>query len=114
VVRPGHLILLLLPMMVLGTIALRSADWRLGVAVAVSWVLVGPVYLWMSNLLAAGIGAQFLRPGAETALAGAVLLWLAALQTLRRHHAPAPVSSARVGVERASDRLRRGLSNQDV
>ena len=114
VVRPGHLILLLLPMMVLGTIALRSADWRLGVAVAVSWVLVGPVYLWMSNLLAAGIGAQFLRPGAETALAGAVLLWLAALQTLRRHHAPASVSSARVGVERASDRLRRGLSNQDV
>jgi hypothetical protein len=93
VVRPGHLILLLLPMMVLGTLALRRADWRLGAAVAVSWVLIGPVYLWITNLLAAGIGAQFLRPGAETALAGVVVLWLAALQTLRRHPVAAPASS---------------------
>lgn len=99
VVRPGHLILLLLPMMVLGTIALRRGDWRLGIAVTASWILIGPVYLWMSNLLAAGVGAQFLRPGAETALAGAVLMWLAALQTLRRHHVPAPVSLSRVGAE---------------
>jgi len=97
VVRPGHLIFLLLPMMVLGTIALRRADWRLGVAVTVSWVLIGPIYLWFTNLLAAGVGAQFLRPGAETALAGAVVLWLAALQTLRRHQMTAPASPSRVG-----------------
>jgi arabinofuranan 3-O-arabinosyltransferase len=99
VVRPGHLLLLLLPMMVLGTIALRRADFRLGIAVAVSWVLIGPVYLWLSNLLAAGVGAQFLRPGAETALAGAVLLWLAALHTLRRHRVAEPVSAPRVRAE---------------
>lgn len=98
VVRPGHLLLLLLPMMVLGTLALRRADWRLGAAVAASWVLVGPVYLWMSNLLAAGVGAQFLRPGEETALAGTVVLWLSALLTLRHHEAtepsPAPARQA--------------------
>jgi hypothetical protein len=99
VVRPGHLLLLLLPMMVLGTIALRRADFRLGIAVAVSWVLIGPVYLWLSNLLAAGVGAQFLRPGAETALAGAVLLWLAALHALRRHRVAEPVSAPRVRAE---------------
>jgi hypothetical protein len=99
VVRPGHLLLLLLPMMVLGTIALRRADFRLGIAVAVSWVLIGPVYLWLSNLLAAGVGAQFLRPGAETALAGAFLLWLAALHTLRRHRVAEPVSAPRVRAE---------------
>lgn len=85
VVRPGHLLLLLLPMMVLGTLALRRADWRLGLAVAASWVLIGPVYLWFSNLLAAGVGAQLMRPGEETALAGSVVLWLAALVTLHRH-----------------------------
>jgi len=85
VVRPGHLLLLLLPMMVLGTFALRRKDWRLGAGVAVSWILIGPIYLSFSNLLAAGVGAQFVRPGEETALAGAVVLWLAALITLRRH-----------------------------
>jgi hypothetical protein len=99
VVRPGHLLLLLLPMIVLGTMALRRADYRLGIAVAVSWVLIGPVYLWLSNLLAAGVGAQFVRAGAETALAGAVVLWLAAMQTLRRHRVAAPVSAPRVRAE---------------
>lgn len=86
VVRPGHLLLLLLPMIVLGTLAFRRRDWRLGAAVASSWILTGPVYLWVSNLLAAGVGAQFLRAGEETALAGTVVLWLAAIQTIRHHH----------------------------
>jgi glycosyl transferase family 87 len=102
VVRPGHLLLLLLPMMVLGTIAMRRADWRLALAVGISWVLIGPVYLWLSNLLAAGVGAQFLRPGAETALAGTVVLWLAALQTLRRHQAEAPAQAPTVHAEPAT------------
>lgn len=99
VVRAGHLMLLLLPIMVLGTLALRRGDWRLGAAVIVSWVLIGPVYLWATNLLAAGVGAQFLRPAAETALAGAVVLWLAALQALRRHRAAAAVPAVTVHAE---------------
>jgi hypothetical protein len=99
VVRPGHLILLLLPIMALGTLALRRGDWRLGSAVMISWLLIGPVYLWATNLLAAGVGAQFLRPAAETALAGAVLLWLAALQTLRRHRAAEAVPAVTVHAE---------------
>jgi len=102
VVRPGHLLLLLLPMMVLGTIALRRADWRLGAAVAISWILIGPVYLWASNLLAAGVGAQFLRPAEETALAGMVVLWLAALQTLRHHRAAAPATAPAIRAEAAT------------
>jgi hypothetical protein len=85
VVRPGHLLLLLLPMLVLGVLAARTGDWSLGAAVAASWFLTGPVYLWFSQLLAAGIGAQFMRPGEESALAGAVLLWLASLQAVRRN-----------------------------
>lgn len=46
VVRPGHLLLLLLPMLVLGTYAIRERIRWLGVAVAVSWMLTGPAYLW--------------------------------------------------------------------
>jgi len=92
VVRPGHLLLLLLPMAVLGTAALRQANIGLGVAVAMSWLLMGPVYLWMSNWLAEGVGAQFLRAGEETALLGAVILWLAALQALRSHRSEAHIS----------------------
>jgi len=99
VVRPGHLILLLLPIMALGTLALRRGDWRLGASVAASWILIGPVYLWFSNLLAAGVGAQFVRPGAETALAGTVLLWIAALQTLRSHRAAAPNPAVAIHAE---------------
>ena len=92
VVRPGHLLLLLLPMAVLGTAALRQANIGLGVAVGISWLLMGPVYLWMSNWLAEGVGAQFLRAGEETALLGAVVLWLAALQALRSHRSEAHIS----------------------
>ena len=107
VVRPGHLLLLLLPMIVLGTLALRRADWRLGAAVAVSWVLIGPVYVWFTNLLAAGVGAEFVRPGAEAALAGTVVLWLAAMQTLRRHPVAALVSPSRVAKLTRSDTVKR-------
>ena len=88
-VRPGQLLLLLLPMMVLGTIALRHGDWRLGMAVLTSWLLVGPAYLWFSNALAAGLGWPLLRFAAETASVGTLILWLGALQALRRHGATA-------------------------
>lgn len=86
-VRPGQLLTLLLPMMVLGTIALRRGDWRLGLAVAVSWALIGPTYLWISNALAAGLPWPMLRLGAETDIAGTLILWLASLQALRHHGA---------------------------
>ena len=89
-VRPGQLLLSLLPMLVLGTIALRRGDWRLGVAVAISWALIGPTYLWMSNALAAGLAWPMLRLGAETAFIGTIVLWLASVQALRYHGATAP------------------------
>src|SRR5260370_33058239 len=47
-VRPGQLLLLLLPMLVLGTIALRRGAWRLGLAVGISCALIGPAYLSLS------------------------------------------------------------------
>jgi glycosyl transferase family 87 len=97
-VRPGQLLLLLLPMMVLGTLALRKRDWRLGAGIAASWLLVGPIYLWFSHALAGGLAVPLLRFGAETAFVGTLILWLAALQALRFHgaaeHAALPASHA--------------------
>ena len=89
-VRPGQLLLLLLPMMVLGTLAVRRRDLRLGLAVAGSWLLIGPGYLWMSNALAAGLAWPMLRYGAETAFVGTLILWLATLQAVRYHGATEP------------------------
>ena len=83
VVRPGHLLLLLLPMLVLGTVAIRERITWLGVAVAVSWMLTGPAYLWYTNLFAAGVRGPFMAPGEEIALLGMVILWLASVRALR-------------------------------
>jgi glycosyl transferase family 87 len=97
-VRPGQLLLLLLPILVLGTIALRRRDWRLGAGIAASWMLIGPIYLWFSNALADGLAVPLLRLGAETAFVGTLILWLAALQALRFHgateHAQLPAAHA--------------------
>lgn len=83
IVRPGHLILLLLPCLVLGTTAIRARDWPGLAAVVASWALMGPVYLWSTQLLAVGAGLPYTRVGAETALLGAVVLWLGSLRALR-------------------------------
>jgi len=83
VVRPGHLLLLLLPMLVLGTLAIRERLLWLGIAVAVSWMLTGPVYLWYTNLYAVGIRGPLMAAGAEIALLGTVILWLTSLWALR-------------------------------
>ena len=83
VVRPGHLLLLLLPLAVLGIEGVRRSDWGAVLGLAISWALMGPVYLVFSNILAAGIGLPWTRPGEETALAGAVLLWVLSLRALR-------------------------------
>jgi hypothetical protein len=83
VVRPGHLLLLLLPMVVLGSVAWRERKLGLGLAVMISWLLAGPAYLWYTNLVAAGIRGAFVAPGEEMALAGVVVLWVASLLALR-------------------------------
>jgi hypothetical protein len=83
VVRPGHLLLLLLPMLVLGTFAVRERLPWLGVAVAVSWMLTGPAYLWYTNLFAEGVRGPLMAAGAEIALLGTVILWLTSLWALR-------------------------------
>ena len=85
VVRPGHLVLLLLPMLVLGTLAVRQRNVSLGLAVVISWLLAGPVYLWFTKLMEAGLRGPFVRPGEETAMVGIAVLWIAALVSLRRH-----------------------------
>jgi hypothetical protein len=84
VVRPGHLLLLLLPMLVLGTFAVRERLPWLGVAVAVSWTLTGPAYLWYTNLFAAGVRGPLMAAGEEIALLGMLILWLTSLLVLRQ------------------------------
>lgn len=79
----GHLVLVLLSMIVVAAAALRRRDHLLLAAVAVSWLLIGPVYLAFTNVFAAGIGPTIIvRLGAESALAGALILWLATLRAL--------------------------------
>jgi hypothetical protein len=82
VVRPGHLLLLLLPMLVLGTFAVRQRFLWVGVLVAVSWMLTGPAYLWYTNLFAEGVRGPLMAAGAEIALLGTVILWLTSLRAL--------------------------------
>ncbi|HKC18909.1 MAG TPA: hypothetical protein VKE27_04695, partial [Candidatus Dormibacteraeota bacterium] len=88
VVRPGHLLLLLLPMTIIATVAWRERRAVFGWAVVCSWVLMGPAYLWYTNLVAAGFVGFFVRPGEEVAIIGATLLWLTcvmALLSVRAH-----------------------------
>jgi hypothetical protein len=94
VVRPGHLLLLLLPIAVLIIERVRSRDWLSVGLVIASWALMGPVYLAASNVLAAGIGLPWTRVGEETAVAGAVLLWAVSLRSLRAHRVPAQHATA--------------------
>jgi glycosyl transferase family 87 len=80
----GQLILLLLPMIVLLDFGLRGQSRRLVLAVAVSWLLIGPVYLGFTNAFAIGFGFQALfEVWVDAALAGALILWLATLNALR-------------------------------
>ncbi len=89
VVRPGHLLLLLLPIAVLLIAGVRNRDWISVALVVAGWALMGPVYLAASNVLAAGIGLPWTRIGEETAVAGTILLWAVSLRSLRGHPAPA-------------------------
>ena len=81
----GQLILLLLPMIVLLDFGLRRQSRRLVLAVAMSWLLIGPVYLGFTNAFAIGLGFQALfEVWVDAALAGALILWLATLHALRK------------------------------
>ena len=80
----GQLVLLLLPMIVLLDLGLRLQARRLVAAVAVSWLLIGPSYLAFTNAFAIGFGFPALfEVWVDSALAGAVLLWLGTLYALR-------------------------------
>ncbi len=84
-VWPGHLALLLLTFLVLGAFAIRRADWRLLMLTIVAWILTGPIYLAFTNAYAAGYyWLPFTRAWAESALFGAVLLWITVLIAMRR------------------------------
>jgi hypothetical protein len=97
VVRPGHMLLLLLPILVLATFAFRERIAWLGIALAISWMLMGPAYLWYTNLFAAGLRGPFMAAGEEIALLGMVILWLASLKALRL--APRTAATARLVAE---------------
>ncbi len=79
----GQLILLPLPMTVLVEFGLRQQSRRVLVAVAASWLLIGPVYVSFTNAFAQGFGFPLLfQVWADSALAGVVILWLASLYAL--------------------------------
>ncbi|HYL08170.1 MAG TPA: glycosyltransferase family 87 protein [Candidatus Udaeobacter sp.] len=83
---PGQLTLLLLPFVVMIAFAVRAADWRMLTSIALAWALTGPIYLAFTNAYAAGYyGLPIMRPWAECALAGVVLLWAAVLIALRKY-----------------------------
>ena len=85
----GQFVLLLLPMIVLFVFGLRMASRSIVVAIAASWLLLGPVYLGFTNALAAGFGPQvILQVWANSAVAGVIVLWLAtlyAIEVQRKH-----------------------------
>ena len=84
-VWPGHLALLLLTFLALGAFAVRRSDWRLLTLAVVAWILTGPIYLAFTNAYAAGYyWLPFTRAWAESALFGAVLLWITVLIAMRR------------------------------
>lgn len=80
----GQLILLLLPMIVLIHRGLRHRSRGMLIAVATSWMLIGPVYLAFTNAFAIGRGFPVLfEIWVDSPLVGMVILWLAALSALR-------------------------------
>ena len=79
----GQLVLLLLPMLALLHFGIRTRSRPVVVAVAASWVLMGPSYLALTNAMAAGLGSPLLlQIWADSALAGVIVLWVASLHAL--------------------------------
>ena len=64
----------------------RAGEWRLLTITGFAWALTGPIYLAFTNTYASGyFWLPIIRPWAESALVGIVLLWVAVLMTLRMH-----------------------------
>jgi len=83
---PGQLTLLLLPFVVMIVFTVRAGEWRLLTIVVSAWALTGPIYLAFTNAYASGYyWLPVIRPWAECALVGVVLLWAAVLMTLQKH-----------------------------
>lgn len=83
---PGQLALLLLPFVVMIVFMVRAGEWRLLTITGFAWALTGPIYLAFTNTYASGyFWLPIIRPWAESALVGIVLLWVAVLMTLRMH-----------------------------
>jgi hypothetical protein len=62
---------------------LRRGSRGVVAAVAVAWLLMGPVYLAFTNAFAAGFGFPLLFDvWSDSAMAGVVVLWLASLYAL--------------------------------
>lgn len=79
----GQFMLLLLPMIVLLDFGLRRGSRATVVAVAVSWVLIGPSFLAFTNALAAGVGFQQLfQVWANSPVVGVAVLWVTSLYAL--------------------------------
>lgn len=80
----GQLMLLLLPMLALLDLGIRARSRTLVIAVAVSWVLMGPSYLALTNAMATGFGFPLLfQVWSDLAVMGVIVLWLASLHSLR-------------------------------
>jgi hypothetical protein len=84
-VWPGHLVLLLIPMLVLTVIGLRQHDLRLLAVVAAAWVLIGPVQVLLLNIVHWGVPFWMYRALPEGALLGVLAIWVACLLTVRTH-----------------------------
>jgi len=98
VVWAGQLVLLLVPIIVLLDFGLKRGSRGLVAAVAVAWLLMGPVYLAFTNAFAAGFGFPLLFDvWSDSAMAGVVVLWLASLHALRL--ADSSVDRYRFGAE---------------
>jgi hypothetical protein len=80
-----HLVLLLLPMLVLLTWAVRRRDWLVVGLVAAAWLLIGPGHKGLQVLLVSGYSNLFvLRLMAEFGVVGILSVWMAAVVAVRR------------------------------
>ena len=80
-----HLVLLLLPMTVLVTWAVRRRDWVVLGLVAAGWILIGPAHNWFQTLLVSGYpNLLVLRLMAEFGVVGITAVWVASLLAVRR------------------------------
>ena len=90
-----HLVLLLLPMLVLITWAIRHRDWVVLGLVALGWALIGPGHNWFQIVLVSGrADIVELRLMAEFGVVGITAIWIASLVAIRRNRSADCLDSA--------------------